>query len=31
VAVMFQKLPVESEWALSKFILAQFDSSAQGA
>ena len=25
VAVMFQRLPVESEWALSKFLLTQFD------
>ena len=25
VAVMFQRLPVESEWALSKFLLNQFD------
>ena len=31
VAVMFQKLPVESEWALSKFILAQFKTSSESA
>ena len=31
VAVMFQKLPVESEWALSKFILAQSKSSSESA